>query len=219
MESSPETHLLASVVSEFVSSAGSGVWLIAHRRELVAQMEETLAKYGIRREDTPVRVMAVQWLSRHWNEAGDAPGLIVIDEAHHALAASYTEMWKRYPAAKKLGVTATPCRLNRRGFTELFEVLVTSWSIAEFIEKGVLSVFDYVSIRPGSEEQRLIDGLEKRGADGDYQEDSCYGTQADGGGVQTWKNRGAGECGCIQRGVRLSRCGVCTTGPSYFVTG
>lgn len=40
-----KTHLLASVVSEFVSSAGSGVWLIAHRRELVAQMEETLAKY------------------------------------------------------------------------------------------------------------------------------------------------------------------------------
>ena len=113
-----KTHLLASVVSEFVSSAGSGVWLIAHRRELVAQMEETLAKYGIRREDTPVRVMSVQWLSRHWNEAGDAPGLIVIDEAHHALAASYTEMWKRYPAAKKLGVTATPCRLNRRGFTD-----------------------------------------------------------------------------------------------------
>ena len=98
-----KTHLLASVVSEFVYSAGSGVWLIAHRRELVAQMEETLAKYGIRREDTPVRVMAVQWLSRHWNEAGDAPGLIVIDEAHHALAASYTEMWKRYPAAKKAG--------------------------------------------------------------------------------------------------------------------
>ena len=57
--------------------------LIAHRRELVAQMEETLAKYGIRREDTPVRVMSVQWLSRHWHEAGDAPGLIVIDEAHH----------------------------------------------------------------------------------------------------------------------------------------
>ena len=43
-----KTHLLASVVSEFVSSAGSGVWLIAHRRELVEQMEETLAKYGIR---------------------------------------------------------------------------------------------------------------------------------------------------------------------------
>ena len=42
-----KTHLLASVVSEFVSSAGSGV-CYCHRRELVAQMEETLAKYGIR---------------------------------------------------------------------------------------------------------------------------------------------------------------------------
>lgn len=167
-----KTHLLASVVSDFVSSSGGGgqVWLIAHRRELVAQIKETLSKYGVgRAEEKQVRVMSVQWLSRHWEEAGACPDLIVIDEAHHALAASYAEMWKRYPDAKKLGMTATPCRLNRRGFTELFEVLVTSWSVAEFIEKGLLSVFDYVSIRPGSEEQRLIDSLEKRGADGDYQ--------------------------------------------------
>lgn len=165
-----KTHLLASVVSDFVSSADRGsVWLIAHRRELVSQIEETLAKYGIEREDRAVRVMSVQWLSRHWEEAGASPDLIVIDEAHHALAASYAEMWERYPEAKKLGMTATPCRLNRRGFTKLFEVLVTSWSVAEFIEKGLLSVFDYVSIRPDSEDRRLIDGLTKLGADGDYQ--------------------------------------------------
>lgn len=165
-----KTHLLASVVSDFVSSDVKGrVWLVAHRRELVAQIEETLLKYGIAREDQSVRVMSVQWLSRHWEEAGACPDLIVIDEAHHALAASYAEMWKRYPRAKKLGMTATPCRLNRRGFTELFEVLITSWSIAGFIERGLLSVFDYVSIRPDSVEQRLIEGLEKRGADGDYQ--------------------------------------------------
>lgn len=167
-----KTHLLASVVSDFVSSSGGGgqVWLIAHRRELVVQIKETLFKYGVgRAEEKQVRVMSVQWLSRHWEEAGACPDLIVIDEAHHALAASYAEMWERYPDAKKLGMTATPCRLNRRGFTGLFEVLVTSWSVAEFIEKGLLSVFDYVSIRPGSEEQRLIDSLEKRGADGDYQ--------------------------------------------------
>lgn len=165
-----KTHLLASVVSDFVSSGGRGsVWLIAHRRELVSQIEETLDKYGIGKEARSVRVMSVQWLSRHWEEAGASPDLIVIDEAHHALAASYAEMWERYPEAKKLGMTATPCRLNRRGFTKLFEVLVTSWSVAEFIEKGLLSVFDYVSIRPDSEDRRLIDGLTKLGADGDYQ--------------------------------------------------
>jgi len=59
--------------------------------------------------------------------------------------------------------------MNRSGFTDLFDVLITSWSIAEFIAKGRLSTFDYVSIRANSREQRLIDGLEKRGADGDYQ--------------------------------------------------
>ena len=47
--------------------------------------------------------------------------------------------------------------------------MITSWSIAEFIGKGWLSSFDYVSIRANSSEQRLIDSLKKRGADGDYQ--------------------------------------------------
>lgn len=59
--------------------------------------------------------------------------------------------------------------MGRSGFTDLFDSLVCSWSVAEFIRKGWLSSFDYVSIRANSREQRLIDSLEKRGADGDYQ--------------------------------------------------
>ena len=66
-------------------------------------------------------------------------------------------------------MTATPCRLNGKGFTDLFDSLITSWTAAEFIGKGWLSSFDYVSIRANSREQRLIDSLKKRGADGDYQ--------------------------------------------------
>ena len=117
-----------------------------------------------------IRVLSIQWLSRHWEDVKDEmPSLIVIDEAHHALAESYMELWRRYPEAKKLGMTATPCRLNGKGFTNLFDKLVSSWSIAEFIKRGYLSVFDYVSIRRESEEQRLINELKKRGTDGDYQ--------------------------------------------------
>ena len=114
--------------------------------------------------------MSIQWLARHWEDVKDErPSLIVIDEAHHALADTYTELWRRYPEAKKLGMTATPCRMNRKGFTDLFDVLIASDSIAEFIRHGWLSAFDYVSIKDDSDEQRLIDGLSKRGADGDYQ--------------------------------------------------
>ena len=166
-----KTHLLASVIYDWVNGVGDKrVWIVAHRRELVEQIEETVIRYGIKPNEGIVKVKSIQWLSRHWEDLGDEqPSLIVIDEAHHALAETYKELWLRYPEAKKLGMTATPCRLNRKGFTDLFEVLITSDGIADFIKQGWLSPFDYVSIRPDSEDQRLIDGLEKRGADGDFQ--------------------------------------------------
>ena len=166
-----KTHLLASVISDWLNDAGpKRVWIVAHRRELVEQIEDTVAQYGMKPNDGIVKVMSIQWLSRHFNDMKDElPSLIVIDEAHHALAETYKELWLRYPNAKKLGMTATPCRLNRKGFTDLFEVLITSDGIADFIRQGWLSPFDYVSIHSDSEDQRLIDGLEKRGADGDFQ--------------------------------------------------
>lgn len=165
-----KTHLLASIVSSELNDGSKGVWIVAHRRELVEQIEETVARYGISKEDGRVKVMSIQWLSLHWEYMKDEkPSLIVIDEAHHALAETYKELWLRYPDVKKLGMTATPCRLNWRGFTDLFEILITSDSIADFIKQGWLSPFDYVSIRSDSVDQKLIDGLKKRGADGDFQ--------------------------------------------------
>ena len=98
----------------------------------------------------------------------ETPSLIVIDEAHHAVAKTYKEVMDAYPEAKKLGLTATPCRLNRRGFTDLFDVLLQSWSAKKFIADGWLSLYDYMSIKADSEDQRRILGLTKRGADGDF---------------------------------------------------
>ena len=166
-----KTHLLASVIYDHLKEGQyQCVWIVAHRRELVEQIVETVARYGISKEDGRVKVMSIQWLSRHWDDVKDErPSLIVIDEAHHALAETYNELWLRYPEAKKLGMTATPCRLNRKGFADLFDTLIISDSIADFIRQGWLSAFDYVSIRPNSEDQRVIYSLEKRGADGDFQ--------------------------------------------------
>ena len=164
-----KTHLLAAIVREFLRGSGSRVWIVAHRRELVDQIEETVSRHGMSKEDGRVRVMSIQWLSRNRKSMDEEPDLIVIDEAHHALAETYRILWENYPEARKLGMTATPCRLNGKGFTDLFDSLIASWTVAEFIGKGWLSSFDYVSIRANSKEQRLIDSLKKRGADGDYQ--------------------------------------------------
>ena len=119
--------------------------------------------------NVPIKAVSIQWLSKHYDEIEEEPGMIVIDEAHHALAKTYKEMWERFPKAKFLGLTATPCRLNGKGFTDLFDVLVQSWSVPEFISKGRLATYDFVSIKSDSVTQRLIDSLQKRGADGDYQ--------------------------------------------------
>ena len=117
----------------------------------------------------PIKAVSIQWLSKHYDEIEEEPGMIVIDEAHHALAKTYKGMWDRFPKAKFLGLTATPCRLNGKGFTDLFDVLVQSWSVPEFISKGRLVTYDFVSIKSDGVTQRLIDSLQKRGADGDYQ--------------------------------------------------
>ncbi len=164
-----KTFLLASVVTTFLRERPeSPVWIVAHRRELVSQIKETLNKFLL---NSPlVKAVSIQWLSKHNDgEMGEEPGMIVIDEAHHALAKTYKEMWERFPKAKFLGLTATPCRLNGKGFTDLFDVLVQSWDIPVFISKGRLATYDLVSIKSDGVTQKLIDSLRKRGADGDYQ--------------------------------------------------
>ena len=219
-----KTVLLASVVESFLREhSNCNVWIVAHRRELVSQIRETIERVfskitpslftikegstshpdplssGAREEtapprrseplrskvggpskvspdclsasafNVPIKAVSIQWLSKHYDEIEEEPGLIVIDEAHHALAKTYKEMWERFPKAKFLGLTATPCRLNGKGFTDLFDVLVQSWGVPEFISKGRLATYDFVSIKSDGVTQRLIDSLQKRGADGDYQ--------------------------------------------------
>ena len=171
-----KTYLLTAVIDSFVSNNPmEKVWIVAHRRELVSQIDETVRKFHSYYASntssllSSVKAMSIQWLMRHYDEIEEEPGMIVIDEAHHALAKTYKEMWERFPKAKFLGLTATPCRLNGKGFTDLFDVLVQSWSVPEFISKGRLATYDFVSIKSDGVTQRLIDSLQKRGADGDYQ--------------------------------------------------
>lgn len=171
-----KTYLLTAVIDSFVSNnPKEKVWIVAHRRELVSQIDETVRKFHSYSASntssllSSVKAMSIQWLMRHYEEIEEEPGMIVIDEAHHALAKTYKEMWERFPKAKFLGLTATPCRLNGKGFTDLFDVLVQSWGVPEFISKGRLATYDFVSIKLDGVTQRLIDSLQKRGADGDYQ--------------------------------------------------
>lgn len=176
-----KTVLLSEVVkSEEQRVKNPWVWIVVHRRELVEQIRDTLntmlsCPYStldttspLLSENSRIKVMSIQWLSRHYQDMAEKPSLIVIDEAHHAVAKTYAEVMNAYPEARKLGVTATPCRLNKKGFTDLFDVLLQSWSTKKFIADGRLSLYDYMSIKADSIDQRMVFGLTKRGADGDF---------------------------------------------------
>ena len=171
--------VLASLVKQYLNrDADCSVLIVAHRIELIEQTGTFLNHFGIdygviaggKRPAVLKRVMvaSVQTLSKNL-DIDLSPSLVVIDEAHHALAKTYQMLWAAWPEAKFLGLTATPYRMSGDGFTDLFEVLVDSWSVKQFIADGWLSPYDYYSIRPDSEEQQEIDSLRKRGADGDFQ--------------------------------------------------
>ena len=174
-----KTVVLASLVKQFLNSnVDSPVLIVAHRIELIEQTSAFLSHFGIdygiiARGKRPakfrrVMVASVQTLSKNL-DIDLSPSLVVIDEAHHALAKTYRMLWTAWPEAKFLGLTATPYRMSGEGFTDLFEVLVDSWSVKRFIADRWLSPYDYYSIRPDSAQQQEIDSLKKRGADGDFQ--------------------------------------------------
>jgi superfamily II DNA or RNA helicase len=164
----------------------NGILIVAHRRELLDQIRRTVGYFGIDMEKNHIVVESIQKLSRdlghtentdssltriatNCHELSINPSLVIIDEAHHALAKTYRMLWERWPQAKFLGLTATPCRLNNEGFLNLFQTLIQSHTIQEFIKMGWLSDFDYVTAEPDNPILRQVAGLKKRGADGDYQ--------------------------------------------------
>ena len=175
-----KTYVMASVVKWFLDSHEKGeVWIVAHRRELVEQMQQTLDRFCLEYGEKEmamtakvrIRVLSIQWLGRHIVELERAectPGLIVVDEAHHALARSYQDLFVRNKMALKLGMTATPCRMKKESFGKLFGNLLTSPPTRDFIKRGYLAPYDYVVIGQFSQDQLTINSLKGRGSDGDY---------------------------------------------------
>lgn len=171
--------------------------IITHREELVGQISDTLiSHYHLRHrilgkdktitENTDVEnpsqeadkmdsiyVSSIQYLSRQLkNKTSEIHNLhfdfIIIDEAHHSLADSYVLLWKSYPQAYKLGVTATPYRLKGQGFTGLYDTLIESMKVLEFIEQGYLADYRFFTVSSKQAALQKVNRLTKFNAGGDY---------------------------------------------------
>ncbi len=170
-----KTYLFTSLINDLIANYKAmhkeiNILVVAHRMELLDQISATLSRYGIahgfiqgsREQHLWKRVQVASIMSlltdrNYYNVSRQRFDYIIVDEAHHSLADTYVKLFELFPDAKKLGVTATPCRLNHESFLRLYETLVTSPQISWFINQGLLADFDYVSIRPDSKIQRLVD--------------------------------------------------------------
>lgn len=125
------------------------VLFVVHLRELVDQTVRALARCGIthvgvmRGDDgradptAPIQVASIQTLARRKKPVAD---IVILDEAHRSLADSYvTNIWKAYPEAIVIGLTATPCRGDGRPLGERYEVLISGATYSELIADGFVA--------------------------------------------------------------------------------
>lgn len=161
------------------------ILIIAHRSELIEQSSNCLSRYRIdhgvlagtmkemRDLRKPIQVASIQTITHPANR-GLIEDLkfdfIIIDEAHHAIARSYKLLWKFCPDAKKLGVTASPWRMNNCGFTGLFDAFIPSMNIKEFIKQGWLASYLYYSIPIDSKVIRTINAIREFDVEGDFRQ-------------------------------------------------
>lgn len=146
------------------------VWLTCHRDELVTQLSNGLWAAGVShgiiaagRAETrdAVQVASIPTLVRRLGRL-PAPDLLVVDEAHHASAASWARVIAHCGRSRIVGLTATPCRLDGRGLDDMFDDLVVGPTVADLIALGYLSPFDIY--RPPGEDVDIA-GVHRRGGD------------------------------------------------------
>jgi superfamily II DNA or RNA helicase len=180
---SGKTVVFGALAHAWLSDSMGRVLVLAHRDELIQQAAAKLSLWlprhliGIvkaQRDETdaPVVVASVQTLKNEKRLARVGQfGLIVIDEAHHASAASYRTILRELGAFRAdgpvvVGVTATPKRADGVRLDDVFEHIAYAKTYTEMVAARYLApvesrVFDLVEHAMGKP---------KLGLDGDYSE-------------------------------------------------
>lgn len=133
---------IVAEIARRTTENGKSVLFIVHRIELVDQIKKTFEEWGV--DMSLCTIGMVQTITRHIDHV-PPPALIITDENHHCLAASYLRIYKAFPHACKVGVTATPIRLNGDGLGDVNDELIEGVSTKWLIENHYLAPYEYFS--------------------------------------------------------------------------
>ena len=140
------------------------VMFLIHRKEVLQQAVNTFDKQGVNPDLLTAGM--VQTLTRRVDKL-PTPSVILVDEAHHALAKSYQRILKQFPKAIVLLFTATPYRTGRMQLDQIADDIIVGQSIHELTDKGFLAPFRYFQ-PPNDFDSKLL----KRGSTGDFTNES-----------------------------------------------
>ncbi len=146
-----KTVIAAELIRAAVAK-GTRVVFLAHRKELIDQTVDKLARFGVqagvimasdrRRDDfLPVQVCSTPTLARRLGKLPPA-GLLIYDEVHHAASETSRKILDAYGPIPVIGLTATPWRSDRLGLADIFEDQVLAATVAELMEQGALVRYD-----------------------------------------------------------------------------
>lgn len=119
---------------------GKRVLFLVHRKELVDQIFRTFVRWGVLMDLCDIGM--VQTFTRRLKNLR-RPALIITDENHHSLAQSYKRIYDYFPDVPRVGVTATPVRLNGDGLGDVNDKLIVGVSTKWLIENNCLAPYDY----------------------------------------------------------------------------
>lgn len=133
--------------------------IVVHRDELLFQWEKEARNLGIdcgltaasvgkktKNPDALVQIAMIDTINRRPSAfKGTSFDWIYFDEAHLGSARKYDRLRSRYPDAKYIGWTATPSRLDNKGFPWC-ETLIRGPSYSKLEEEGSLVPFTIYSI-------------------------------------------------------------------------
>ena len=141
--------VIAGEIMRRAASKDAKILFLVHRRELIKQTLETLREFC---PDVSVGIEAANWERKPWAQVFVGmvqsiarrdltlyPDLIIVDEAHHVRAKTWSTVLDRWPEAILLGLTATPQRLDGKGLGKYFNELVLGPSPSELIAAGWLA--------------------------------------------------------------------------------
>lgn len=162
-----KSRIIRQIVDDY-SQSKKVIYLIAHRNTLVNQLSKEVSeagiKHGIIQAGSPyiryrVQVCSMQTLVRRLDKMAE-PEIIITDECHHIKSNSYMNILNKWPNANILGMTATPQRIDGKGFDDIFDELILGPSMKDLIEGGFLSDYEYYA--PAMVD---MDGVKKTGGD------------------------------------------------------